>query len=153
MSFTIEHKKQLFIACSNYINDKISVLEAALNDAQEAANSDTKGSAGDKHETGRAMMHIEKEKNAKQLRDRLRLLEVLRLINPEEIHSEVKIGSLVKTNNGNYFISIAMGKFNLKEDVVYVISPVSPIGQLLITKKKGDPFSFNGRKFTIEEVV
>lgn len=153
MSFTIEHKKELFIACTNYINDNIKVLEAALNDAQEAANSDTKGSAGDKHETGRAMMHIEKEKNAKQLSERLRLLEVLRLINPDESSKEVKIGSLVSTNNGIYFISIAMGKFNLDEDVIYIISPVSPIGQLLLGKVVGDEVKFNGRKFVIKGVV
>lgn len=153
MSFTIEHKKELFIACTNYINDNIKVLEAALNDAQEAANSDTKGSAGDKHETGRAMMHIEKEKNAKQLSERLRLLEVLRLINPDESSKEVKIGSLVSTNNGIYFISIAMGKFNLNEDVIYIISPVSPIGQLLLGKVVRDEVKFNGRKFVIKGVV
>lgn len=153
MSFTIKHKKELFIACSAYINNSIKILEDALNDAQEAANSDTKGSAGDKHETGRAMMHIEKEKNAKQLSDRVRLLEVLRLINPDESHSEVKIGSIVTTNNGIFFISIAMGRFKLKNDDVYIISPVSPIGQLLVGKVIGDEFSFNGKEFIIEELV
>lgn len=153
MSFTIKHKKELFIACSKYVNDSIKVLEDSLNDAQEAANSDTKGSAGDKHETGRAMIHLEKEKNAKQLSDRLKLLEVLPLINPGKSHSVVKMGSLVATNNGSYFISIAMGKTTLEDDVVYSISPVSPIGQLLMGKIVDDQFSFNNRKFIIKSIV
>jgi len=144
MKLTIELKKKLFSYCEDYVNMSIKTLENALEDAQDAANSDTKGSAGDKHETGRAMMHIEKENNAKILAERLNLRKTLALINPEEKHVNIKLGSLISTSNGIFFLAIPIGKVKLEEDF-FIISPVSPIGKLLMEKKKGEEFSFNSK--------
>lgn len=150
---TIETKKELYSACSNFINESISVIKKALDDAQEGANSDSKGSAGDKHETGRAMMHLEKEKNAKQLAERSNLLKVLALIKPGAKHNKAQLGSLIKTNGGNYYLSIAMGKFELNNELFYIVSPVSPIGQLLVNTEEGSKFMFNGKEVLVEGVI
>jgi transcription elongation GreA/GreB family factor len=146
-------KEELLTACYNFINESISVINEALNDAQDAANSDSKGSAGDKHETGRAMMHLEKEKNAKQLAGRVKLLSVLALINPKEKHGKARLGSLIITNKSNYFLSIAMGKVEIDGELYFVISPVSPIGKLLLNTEKGSRFTFNAQEIVVEDVI
>jgi transcription elongation GreA/GreB family factor len=35
---------------------------------------------------------------------------------------------------------------------IFAISPASPIGKLLLEKKKGNGFEFNGKKYQIESV-
>ena len=45
--------------------------------AQQAANEEGKSSAGDKYETGRAMMQIERDKAAQQLDEALKLKNII----------------------------------------------------------------------------
>lgn len=152
MKLSIELKKKLFSYCEDYVNRSIKTLENALADVQDAANSDTKGSAGDKHETGRAMMHLESEKNAKQLSERLSLKKVLALIDPKKIDDKVQLGSLVISDSAKYYISIPIGKVSIEGEDYFVISPVSPIGNLLIDKQKGEGFSFNSKTHQIVDI-
>ncbi len=48
----------------NQLNKRISTIERRLNAMAEARNSETKCVVGDKHETGRTMMHLEEEKTS-----------------------------------------------------------------------------------------
>lgn len=48
------------------ISDRIAMAKSAGDNAQAAANSEDKSSAGDKYETGRAMGHLEKDMYARQ---------------------------------------------------------------------------------------
>lgn len=153
MSNSFQTKKKLFTLCKDFVEDSITTLQLAMNESQEAANADQKGSAGDKHETGRAMMHLEKEKNAKQLSERLKLREVVSMLNPQKEHNRAQLGSLVKTNNAIYYLSIPMGRVKIEDEEYLVISPVSPIGQLVLNTIEGDVFSFNGTKNRVEEVL
>jgi transcription elongation GreA/GreB family factor len=135
------------------LHDTVALLKKAMDDAQEAANSDTKGSAGDKHETGRAMMHLEGEKNAQQLGEKIKLLRVLQQIKPDVELQKIQLGSLVKTNQGNFFIAIPLAKVEIEEHSVFCISPASPLGKELMSCEKGAEFEFNGRKYRVEGFV
>ncbi len=70
-------KQLLFNQLSNIIESKLATLNKAILLAKESRDSDTKSSAGDKYETGRAMMHIEIEKNEVQLSKTLKLKKEL----------------------------------------------------------------------------
>lgn len=153
MTISIQTKQNLFIRCKDFVEESIATLQKAMDESQEAANSDQKGSAGDKHETGRAMMHLEKEKNARQLAERLKLREVISLLNPDEEVNSGQLGSLIKTDNATYYLAIPMGKVELDGNEYLVISPVSPIGQVLLSKKMGDTFIFNGRESKVVELL
>ena len=146
-------KKALLNYCQQYVDQRISHVTEAMEAAQESANAETKGSAGDKHETGRAMMHLEKEKNARQLVGHLKLKKVLRQIDPKETHQRARLGSLIKTNRGAYFLSIPIGKVGIEGNVFFVISPVSPIGNLLLNTEPGNELDFNGREIVVKEVI
>ena len=153
MALTLKTKQMLFDHCQQYVDQRIAMVSDAMKAAQEAANAETKGSAGDKHETGRAMMHLEKEKNARQLAEHLKLKKVMAQINPEESHQKARLGSLIKTNNGIYYLSIAIGKAEVGGENYFIISPASPIGNLLLNAQVGSELNFNGRKIMVKEIL
>ncbi len=146
-------KKQLHTKCSEITLKRVQDLSTIIQEAQNAANNETKSSAGDKHETGRAMAQLETEKLSKQLAEALKLEQTLTQINPESNHLQVGLGSLVTTNNGKFYISISLGKLELNSETYFVISPVSPIGKLLNGLKQNESFSFNGRSYLINEII
>ena len=145
-------KNELFSICKKQVADKINTIKAALNEVQNAANNETKSSAGDKHETGRAMAQLETEKLSKQLAEILKLEQVLHLINPNTKHQIIGLGSLVLTNNGNFYIAVSLGQLKLNHQNYYAISIVSPIAKQLIGLKENDVFTFNKKTYTITHI-
>ncbi|MBJ2173437.1 GreA/GreB family elongation factor [Aureibaculum sp. A20] len=145
-------KKQLFEACQSYVLKRENTVKEIISSNQKALHSETKSSAGDKHETGRAMLQLEMEKAGQQLAviDQMKMILDRVLIND---NSEiVKLGSLVLTNKHNYFLAISAGEFKMENEAYYVVSVASPIGKLLLGKKEGDAFEFNGN-VVIEKVI
>src|SRR6478609_11532726 len=74
-------RQKLFNACVEYVNLRIDTSKQAMADAQESANAEEKSSAGDKYETGRAMMQIERDKAAQQLHEAIKRQQGLDQIN------------------------------------------------------------------------
>ena len=142
-------KKELFTHCNTWVSQKIAVAKQAMDQAQQAANEETKSSAGDKFETGRAMMQLEKEKYARQLAVALDLRTALSRINVEKTYHSVQPGCLVETTGGRYFIAISVGKIALDELEYFAISAASPIGAVLLNQKKGAEVQFRERKIRI----
>jgi len=149
----IEIKKQLHLQCIDIVEKRIKGLKDALSETQNAANNETKSSAGDKHETGRAMAQLETEKLNHQLGEVLKLIQTLSTIDINQKLMNVALGSLIVTNRGRFYLSVSLGKISFQDHDYYVISPVSPIGKQLLTKKEKESFSFNGIKYVIEQVV
>lgn len=110
---------------------------------------ETKSSAGDKYETGRAMIFLEKEKISIRLSESLKKQQTLDQIKLEKVSETVQMGSLVRTDKAIFFIATALG--NISEDC-YVISPVSPLGKALTGKKTGDSAQFNKTTYKILEI-
>ncbi len=145
-------KNQLFNKCLEYVDHRIKNAKEALDAAKEAGNEETKSSAGDKYEVGRAMMQQEIENNELQLGEAYKLKKALNLINPAEDCQTVKLGSLVLTTNGNFYISISLGKLSIDSDDYFAISPLTPIGIKLSGLKKGDKMTFNKKDYLIQGV-
>lgn len=145
-------KKQLFEACKNYVENRLKTIRDAMADAQSSANSETKSTAGDKHDTSRAMMQLAAEQNGKHLAEAEKLEQTLHLLDTENTYKTVKFGSLVQASNGNFYIAISAGKIELDGIVYFAISPGSPIGQALNGLKEGDSATFNGNKIIIQHM-
>jgi len=74
----MEHKKQkLFDFCEEFINERIDRIESYIREIEGALASETKSSAGDKHETGRAMIQLEREKLGQQLSEAEKMKSIL----------------------------------------------------------------------------
>ena len=125
-------KKLVHRSVIQLVDDKIKRAILMMEDAQESANSDTKSSAGDKHETSRAMAMLEKDKAAGQLNEASKLKQLLSRINPEKSDSEVGLGSLIKTNNGWFYISVGLGKVSVVNETVFCLSLASPLGKVIV---------------------
>ena len=147
-----ELKTRLFELCVEAIDVRISHAQEALNLAQESANNESKSSAGDKHETGRAMAQLEAEKATAQLNESLELKASLGRIDPTIITETVTVGSLVVSRTARFLIAVSAGKLELDGIVYFAISPEAPIGKLLLGNKKGDSVTFNGITHEILEV-
>ena len=146
-------KQQLYDFCAEYVDQRIASYKKAMHDAQEAANSEGKSSAGDKYETGRAMMQIERDKNAKQLEEALKLDKTLKSFSPLKENSLIDLGSLIHTDKGIFYISISAGKIEIEKKHYFAIAPTAPLALLFINKKKGDTVSFNNTTYVIEKVI
>lgn len=146
-------KFQLYNKCVDYMDQRISHIQAAIDAVSESGNDETKSSAGDKHETGRAMMQLEQEKNAKQLNETLELKKVLDRINPNQQSQVAALGSLVITNKEKFYISISAGKINIDTEIYYAVSPTSPIALKLIGLKVNQEINFNGSSYSILDIL
>ena len=135
-----------------YVDERIKAAQEAIQVAQQSANEETKSSAGDKYETGRAMAQLEIEKNGVQLAEALRLKQTLEQIQPDLETKTVRVGSLVITSQGNFYIAISAGQFIIDDKVYFVISPASPIGQKLLGLHVEQGFSFNKKEFLVLKV-
>ena len=60
-------KEVLFQQCEDFVNTRLQTIQTIISSHQEALRSETKSSAEDKHETGRAMLQLEMEKAGQQL--------------------------------------------------------------------------------------
>lgn len=149
---SINIKKQLFGACEKEVEARIANIQNVIASIEEARNNETKSSAGDKYETGRAMMQIEEANNRQQLARALQLRQDLKRLNPERKEERAELGSLVKTNQGYYYLSIGIGKITLEDTVYYCVSISSPIGAKLRHKVVGEVLEFNGNRIRVEEI-
>lgn len=131
------------------IERSITTARSAMLAAQDSRDNETKSSAGDKFETGRAMMQIESEKNKVQLLKAIKLKKELTQINIQPAKTIIKVGSLVTTKTGIYFLAIGIGKVKVEEQNVFCISMASPIGQVLNGLAVGDSSSFQGRAIEV----
>ena len=149
----IKIKAELFEICTQLVAEKINAIKNSINEAQEAANNETKSSAGDKHETGRAMAQLETEKLTTQLTEALKLEQTLAQINAKPNNEQAALGNLVATNNGVFYLSVSLGKIELDNQAYYAISSVSPIGKKLIGSKLNNEFSFNDKSYVINLII
>ena len=120
--------------------------------AQASANEEGKSSAGDKYETGRAMAQLEIEKASSQLAEANKLKQALEKISVDAWGPIVNPGSLVITNQGSYFISIAAGRLTVDDEIWFAISAGSPLGASLVGKKEGDVVKLMGKEIVVEKV-
>ena len=145
-------KYKLLQQCQLFINQRLETIRNTILDIQKGLESETKSSAGDKHETGRAMLQLEREKAGHQLAELQKLNETLSKIDLTLKHTNIALGSLVVTSHLNYFIAISAGEIQVEEKKYYAISVVTPIAQLLLSKQEGDCIYFRDSKFTITEI-
>src|SRR6195952_693580 len=102
-------KAELHKRCADYVKMRMEAAEQGIKEAQQASKEDTKSSAGDKYETGRAMMQQETNRNLTQLNEANKLKVALNQINPTGVSANADIGSVVITDNGNFYIAISAG--------------------------------------------
>lgn len=146
-------KKKILAYCVASVEQRIKEVELAIKDADAALADDTKSSAGDKYETSREMVQQDIDRYQKQLVIANNDLDLLKKIDVNLKADRIGLGSLVQTDIGVYFISISIGLVKMPNQNVFVISPQSPIGQVLVGNKLGDKIVFNNKGQEILELA
>ncbi|MBN8786187.1 MAG: hypothetical protein J0I84_03800 [Terrimonas sp.] len=152
MLTSLSLKQQAYSLCIHLLNEKIQTLQQALKQLTESAANETKSTAGDKHETALAMLQIEQENISRQLKTVLDQKASIETLNISSKHVAVASGSLVKTNKGYLFVSVALGKIMVDNIPVILLSPQSPLGKKLLGLKKNDSTEINGMHCNVEEI-
>jgi len=143
-------KQKLFEACLLFVTNRFKITTEVIESNQMALKSETKSSADDKHETGRAMLQLEIEKASLQLTSAKAMQEALSKINLSKKSNKAGLGSLVVTDKATYFLAISAGKITIDDTDYFAVSAISPIGKQLLGKNVGDFVTFN--KATVLEV-
>ncbi|MFZ1305151.1 MAG: hypothetical protein WAR80_04870 [Ferruginibacter sp.] len=145
-------KQKIYDHYLQVIHNKVALLQNVLDDLKESGANETKSTAGDKHETALAMLQIEQANTRAQLQEVMAQKTALEKIDPTLTANLIVNGSLVKTNHGYLFVSIASGKAVIDNSTVIALSPQSPLGQKLMGLKRGETAFVNNREYMIEDI-
>ena len=150
----INLKDLLFNHCENHINTKLKNYLKIDQELFKSLNEETKSSAGDKHETTRAMIQIEREKNSKRIKEIENSKKQLIVIKSVQLDNlKVSPGSIIFTSNNNYFISISSKIYISDTNKIYCVSTNTPIAKSYLGKKIGDIVTFNNIESKIEKII
>jgi hypothetical protein len=145
-------KEKIYQYYGSVIHDKIQLLQQVLADLKESGANETKSTAGDKHETALAMLQIEQANKREQLKEAVAQKTALEKIDPAIVAPLILIGSLIKSNRGYFFMSVALGKAVVNDITVIALSPQSPLGKKLMGLTVGDSAEVNNNIYTIEAI-
>lgn len=136
-----------------YVESRIQTAQQAMHRAQEAANEEGKSSAGDKYETTRAMMQIERDKAAQQLDESLKLKRILQSIRTDMRVDKVSLGAVVLSDEINFYIAISVGKMQVEGKDFIAIAANAPVALALMGLKHEDTFLFNRKQHVVRAVL
>ncbi|WP_224485448.1 GreA/GreB family elongation factor [Robertkochia aurantiaca] len=149
-------KNELFDSCLALLQKKIRLQEEQIASLRESLQQETKSSAGDKHETGRAMVQLEMERTGERLRlleaDKQLLLKIKQQASSGDA-DKIGAGSLVHTDRGYYFLALSLGIIDAGEFQVVVVSPGSPLGNAMLGRSVGERIMVNGQGLLIKKIV
>lgn len=148
-----ELKEKIFQAAIRQLKEKISLLQQERKAVSEGILEDTKSSAGDKFETGREMMTQDLktiESTIEKLQEDLE--EIYRVQSIKSNSEAVREGSLIQLGTDFFLISASIGQLEVDGKKYFLLSRNSPLGQLLIGKKKGENVLFRGKPQAILDV-
>ena len=91
-------KEALMKQCVLFVNEKFKIIDTIMSENRKGLEQESKSSAGDKHETGRAMLHLEMEKASQQLNVVHQMQETLHRINLHSDSKNARLGSVITTN-------------------------------------------------------
>ena len=145
-------KKTLLEICKSEIQNQMLQQKQAMDDAQEEANAH-KGAMESRYDTFKEEAQRKKDAHAKQYHQLMILDSALGNVTLDE-HNEVKFGSVVETEETNYFLFayIFNDLIELNNKKFLSINLMSPLGKAMNGKKKGDKIVFNKKESTIIDV-
>ncbi len=145
-------KQRLLQICNERVDKRINDYKEEITLIKESIESNDKGSSED-DDSGSGKLLNDLEKNMAHLNDAKKTKDYLSNIKTNVESTEAMLGSIVKTNIMNFYISTSIGKIDLEDATYYAISVNSPIGQLLINKPVKTSFEFNQNKYIITEII
>ncbi len=146
------NRKEIKQLVLTVLNNQIAAIQNQISLLSEDAQNDAKSSAGDKHETGLAMMHLEQEKLNAKLAALLDMQQIALKLSENKTVEKVVLGSIVKTNKAVFYISVPIQPVNHNNTRVFCVSVHAPLVQNLLNKEIGAEITFNNISHKIIEI-
>jgi hypothetical protein len=147
----LDFKYQVHEACITAVDEKLQQMKQEMRALMEDGN-ESKGSAGDKHETAKAMNQLEQEKLGLQIEELEKQKTDLLKIDLNLDSGYIMKGSLVSTNQGYLFVAIGLGKVKVKDQLVFAVSTSSPLGKEIVGHKRNEKVEVNGIGYEIRKI-
>ena len=144
-------KRTILNSLERKLARQLAEATARVGSLMESLEAEAKSTAGDKHETGRAMIHQEIEAvqaTVDRTADQVRLCR--RWANEEGSFDRVAPGALVETDGP--WVFVGLGRLELDAREVLSISPASPLAEALHGKQVGDVVVLGNRRATIRAI-
>lgn len=146
-------REEIFEEINTQLRQKVLESQEYLEGLLVSRNNDTKSSAGDKYETGRAMMQQEIDRAEDRIQHLRKQLNELERLQKSKQNGTCQPGAVVQLGYELFLLGPAIGKLEFNSEIIFSISMASPLGQLLSGKEKGGIVQFRGRANRIEKVL
>ena len=153
MSVNQQFKEAVFEKVLALQSAKVQALGKEINANRENLSSSTKSSAGDKHETGRAMLQLEQEKLGRSYAEAEKLMQLLLRVPFEKSYAQIKVGSLFATQKGLFLLAASFGKIEHEKQEIFVLGAAAPMSQIVLGKSAGEEVEFRGDRICISAVL
>jgi len=149
-----EFKAKVYQTAIDLLKQKETLLAEERKNIIESILEEEKNSAGDKYETSRETMTQDLNSLEKQIKQsKLDLEELYRLNTIKDTPPTVQEGALVKLGTEWFLLAVSIGQIKVDDAKVFLLSKNSPLGELLIGKKKKEQVNFRGKMQVIEELA
>ncbi len=146
----LEKKKEIINACRRKQLENVKKREKILKELEQSVTEYHNQKA--RFDSSSAQITHKKSLIAQQVQKARDEIDVLNKIDVKKQKQKAEFGAVVITDKQKIFLSIGLGEFKAQGLQYWAISPMSPLGQILIGKKPGEDYTFNGRKFRIKDV-
>ena len=148
-----ELKSAVYQIAISQLKQKEALLAEERKNIIESILEEEKNSAGDKYETSRETMTQDLNSLEKQIKQsNLDLEELFRLQTIKDTPPTVQEGALVQLGTEWFLLAVSMGQVKVGDKSVFLLSKNSPLGELLVGKKKGEAIQFRGKSQSINEI-
>lgn len=121
---------------------------------QRSLEGEAKSTAGDKHETGRAMVQLEMEQAVARMARLESMTRQWHALDPNLGRTSIRPGAVVLTAAGGFVIGVAWGAFSGPSEVVWRgISSDAPLALALMGKEAGSEVTFREKNWQILDVA
>lgn len=144
-------KTSLLAACIEKQQQMMQTAQQLMRDIQESALE----GRGNEEMTDAFAAQCQNEHSmyARRLHEANGILTILERAKGIKRGNRIGFGSLVITDQQNFFVAASIGAFHLDELDFFIISAQTPIFLAMEGKKAGESFEFRGRKYQVLEVL
>ncbi len=146
----LHYKIALIEHCKVLLNERVSVINSAIDEAQQAANE--YGPPKDRYDAFRAQLLRKKDMMGQQLVKLLNEKNMLDKISTKKPLLKVEFGALVKTDKQTIFVAVGLGKISYLNEELFIVSPSVPLFLAMAGKKVGEKCMLNDSSFEILEI-
>lgn len=144
-------KNDLLAACIQSQQSMMATAQQAMRDIQESALEGR--SSEENSDAFIAQCQNEQNMYVKRLHEVNGTISILERVKGVKSGNTIGFGSLVITDQQNFFVAASIGEFRLEEQHFFIISAQTPIYKAMEGRAAGEQFEFRGRNYHILEVV